>query len=64
MFFPVFLLKIFNWRVMLYKVVLVSAVQQHESAIGIRIFSSFLNLPPGPRPTPLDVTEHWAEIPV
>ena len=34
MFFPVFLLKIFNWRVMLYKVVLVSAVQQHESAIG------------------------------
>ena len=63
MFFPVFLLKIFNWRVMLYKVVLVSAVQQHESAIGIRIIS-FLNLPPGPRPTPLDVTEHWAEIPV
>ena len=53
MFFPVFLLKIFNWRVMLYKVVLVSAVQQHESAIGIRIIS-FLNLPPGPRPTPLD----------
>ena len=54
MFFPVFLLKIFNWRVMLYKVVLVSAVQQHESAIGIRIISSFLNLPPGACPTPLD----------
>ena len=54
MFFPLFLLKIFNWRVMLYKVVLVSAVQQHESALGIHIISSFLNLPPHPRPTPLD----------
>ena len=45
---------IFNWRIMLYNIVLVPAVQQHESAIGIHIFpSSWASSHPTPHPSPL-----------
>ena len=33
----IFFKKTFNWRMIAYKVVLVSAVQQQESAIGIHM---------------------------
>ena len=38
---------IFNWRIIALHVALVSAVQQHESALSIHIYiPSFLSLPP------------------
>ena len=52
---------IFYWNIMLYKVVLVPAVQC-ESAIGMHII--LLLQPPSHHPHPMQViTEHRAELP-
>ena len=49
LFFINFLKKnlvIFNWRIILYRIVLVSTKHQHESAIGLPMTSSLLlNIP-------------------
>ena len=43
----------FNWRIIALKYVLVSAIHKHESAIGIHMVPSLLNLPPTSVPIPL-----------
>ena len=48
-----FLIYFLTERKLLYNVVLVSAIWQHESAIIIHIFPSLRNFPPIPHPTPL-----------
>ena len=50
---PVFFKFIFNWRIMLYNVVFLSAVQQYESVIKCTYIPSLLSLPRHPHPTPL-----------
>ena len=50
----------FIWRIIAYSIVLVSAVQWHESDISLNISPLSLSFPP----TSLVVTEHQAEIPV
>jgi len=46
-----FLNLFFNWRIMLYNAVLASAIQQHESALSIHMFT-LLDLPPNRPPPP------------
>ena len=56
-----FNLFIFNWRVLPYNVVLVSAVAQHASATGIHVSPPSGTALPPPTPSHLSevVTEHW-----
>ena len=60
--FMTFILIFFNWRIITYNVVSVSAIQQYELAISIHIYP----LPHAPlspsHPTPLVVTDHQVEL--
>ena len=55
----------FNWGKLFYNVVLVSAIQQCESAISIHMSPSLLNFPLIPYSIPplQNVTEHWISAP-
>ena len=47
-----FLKLVFNWRIILYRIVLVSSIHQHESAIGVHMSppSCTSHLPAHPTP--------------
>ena len=55
---------IFSWRIMVYIVVLVSALQQRDSAISILVFPPSWPFLPPPTPSPLfwAVSEHQVEF--
>ena len=59
-----FLKFIFNWKIILYNIMLVSAVQQHESVISIHISPPSRAFLPLPIPPLQVVTEYQAKFPL